>query len=108
MIPAYAQVEREAVEAHLVREQYYPVSGLPKRLQHCRLEHAETARRIYQAMTEELDRQMKGTILNYFATEGGPGWSGFVPTTKTTTLKIDTGESLPRMEVRRERMEGGP
>jgi len=22
-------------------------------------------------MTEELDRQMKGTILNYFATEGG-------------------------------------
>jgi len=71
LIPAYAQVEREAVEAHLVREQYYPVSGLPKRLQHCRLEHAETARRIYQAMTEELDRQMKGTILNYFATEGG-------------------------------------
>jgi hypothetical protein len=71
LMPPYAQIEREEVEAHLAREEYYPFSGLPMRLQLCSLEHAETASRIYRAMTQELDRQMKGTILKHFATEGG-------------------------------------
>jgi hypothetical protein len=69
--PPFAMVEHDEVDAHLSREEYYPVSGLPKLLQHCSVEHAETARRIFQAMTGELDRQMKGTILKSFEAEGG-------------------------------------
>jgi len=68
--PPFIDMVREEIDAHLSREEYYPISGLPKLLQHCRVEHAETARRIYQGMTQELDRQMKGTILELFATEG--------------------------------------
>jgi hypothetical protein len=66
----FAMVAHDDVEAHLSREEYYPCSGLPKLLEFCTLEHAESARRIYNSMTEELNRQMKGTILNLFKTEG--------------------------------------
>ncbi len=68
--PPFVSVSPEEVERHLEREEYYPISGLPKLLQHCRVEHAETAREIYRAMTKELDRQMKGTIRSLFDTEG--------------------------------------
>jgi hypothetical protein len=67
----FVDVEREEIDAHLGREEYYPVSGLPKLLKYCRLEHAEAARRIYEAMTGELDRQMKGQVLVMFGAEGG-------------------------------------
>jgi hypothetical protein len=67
----FVDVEREEIDAHLSREEYYSISGLPKLLQHCRLEHAETAKRIYQSMTGELDRHMKGEVLKLFGTEGG-------------------------------------
>jgi hypothetical protein len=69
--PQFVMVEHDEVDVHLHREEYYPVSGLPKLLQHCSIEHAEAARRIYQTMTKELDRQMKGTVLGLFKTEGG-------------------------------------
>lgn len=67
----FVSVSPEEVDRHLEREEYYPISGLPKLLQHCRVEHAETAQQIYRAMTQELDRQMKGTIRSLFETEGG-------------------------------------
>jgi hypothetical protein len=69
--PPFVSVSPEEVDRHLEREEYYPISGLPKLLQHCRVEHAETAQQIYRAMTQELDRQMKGTIRSLFETEGG-------------------------------------
>jgi len=69
--PPFVYVSPEEVDRHLEREEYYPISGLPKLLQHCRLEHAETAKEIYRAMTQELDRQIKGTIGNLFETKGG-------------------------------------
>ncbi len=69
--PPFVSVSPEEVDRHLEREEYYPISGLPKLLQHCRVEHAETAQRIYRTMTQELDRQMKGTIRSLFETEGG-------------------------------------
>lgn len=68
--PPFEMVKPHEVDLHLSREKYYPASGLPKFLQHCRIEHAETAKRIYQAMTEELDRQMKGTVRKLFEVEG--------------------------------------
>jgi hypothetical protein len=68
--PPFANVESEKVEEHLSREEYFHFSRLPKFLQHARNEHAETAKRIYEAMAGELDRQMKGTILNLFHAEG--------------------------------------
>ena len=69
--PSFEMVEPAEVDLHLSRGDYYQVSGLPKFLQHCRVEHAETAKQICRAMTEELDRQMKGTVRGLFETEGG-------------------------------------
>ena len=75
--PPFVMVGHDEVGQHLDREQYYPVTGLPKRLQHTRFEHAEVAAGVYQAMTQELDRQMKGTVLRMFEIEGG-AWVEFV------------------------------
>lgn len=69
--PPFAMVKEDQVDEHLGREEYYPCSGLPKRLRDCRLEHAQIAQRIYRDMTKELDRQMKGIILGLFESEGG-------------------------------------
>lgn len=69
--PQFNSVDVESIDAHVRREEYYPFSGLPKFLKDYRVEHAETAKRIYRQMTEELNLQMKGTILYLFETEGG-------------------------------------
>jgi hypothetical protein len=69
--PPFVMVGHDEIDLYLGREQYYSVSGLPKLLQHSRIEHAEVAGRVYQAMTEELNRQMKGTVLPMFEIEGG-------------------------------------
>lgn len=45
--PPFVSVSPEEVERHLEREEYYPISGLSKFLQYCRIEHAETAKEIY-------------------------------------------------------------
>jgi hypothetical protein len=66
----FAMVAHDEIDLHLKREEYYPVTGLPKLLQHSRVEHAEVAAQVYQAMTEELNRQMKGTVLRMFEIEG--------------------------------------
>jgi hypothetical protein len=71
--PTFANVRRHEINSHLNREEYYPASGLPKRLQFCRVEHAETALGVYRAMTEELDRQMKGLILRLFVGDADGG-----------------------------------
>jgi hypothetical protein len=55
-------VAQEAVESHLARMGTLPVTGLPRRLANYRVEHAETALSIYEAMTERLDECMKGLI----------------------------------------------
>src|SRR5260370_4135902 len=69
--PPFVSVSPEGVDRHLEREEYYPISGLPKLLQHCRVAHAENARPLYRSMTPELDRQMKGTVRGLFETQGG-------------------------------------
>lgn len=76
---AFAEVEPRHVEVHLNREGCYPASLIPYYLRLVRVEHAETARKIYQAMTTQLDLQMKGMILKLFEIEGGawvesPDW----------------------------------
>ena len=75
---AFFMVGHGEIDQHLDREEYYPVTGLPKRLQHTRFEHAEVAAGVYQAMTQELDRQMKGSIMRMFEIEGGAWVESFV------------------------------
>lgn len=68
--PPFAHITKDKIESHLAREEYYVTSRLPMRLQLCGVEHAQVANDIYQAMTKELDRQMKGLVLESFAQEG--------------------------------------
>jgi hypothetical protein len=73
--PPFVMVAHDEIDRHLGREEYYPVTGLPRLLQHSRIELAEVAERVYQAMTEELNRQMKGTVLRMFEIEAVLGSS---------------------------------
>ena len=76
--PPFAEVTKDNVESHLTRAEYYAASGLPKRLRNCGVEHAQIAMEIYHGMTRELDRQMKGLVLNKFSEEGGAWIETFI------------------------------
>jgi hypothetical protein len=55
-------VAQEAVEDHLARTGTLPLTGLPLRLANYRVDHAETAFSIFEAMTQRLDQCMKGLV----------------------------------------------
>lgn len=67
--PTFTSVLHREVDSHLLRNEFYVTSGLPKRLKMCVVEHAEIAMRISEQMIAELDRQMKGLVLPLFQGE---------------------------------------
>lgn len=64
--PSFKIITLSISETQLMEELVYPETGLPKQVNLFNLSHAETAERIYNAMTCELDRQMFGMILKLF------------------------------------------
>jgi len=60
-------VVQEAIGGHLARAGSFPITGLPERLANYRMEHAETALSIFEAMTNRLDECMKGLVRELIA-----------------------------------------
>jgi hypothetical protein len=64
--PSFAALPVERVVSHIERDEYYPLTRLPKRLARFRREHAEAAASIYEDMTTRMDVCFRGTVRHLF------------------------------------------
>jgi hypothetical protein len=60
--PIFTNVEQERIDEHFATSDYYPATGLPKKLTHYRAQHAETVAAVFEAMVDRLDVCLKGNM----------------------------------------------
>jgi hypothetical protein len=58
----FSKIDPDCIDEHLATSEYYPVTGLPKKLTHYRAQHAETVAALFEAMVDRLDVCLKGNI----------------------------------------------
>jgi hypothetical protein len=60
--PIFTRVEQERIDEHFATTEFYPRTGLPKKLTHFRAQQAETVAALFDAMIERFDVCLKGNI----------------------------------------------